>query len=114
MRRWIPALMVGALALALVFSAGLTAQVKKDPQTGLDRINGRVQSVDKAKSTIIVQQQSGASWTIIYNEKTKFTKANEPSTLDEVKDGVRVFCVGNLVEKENKMTAVRIEVRLPR
>ena len=49
MKRGIPAVMVLVLAVALVLSVGLFAQVTKDKQTGLDRIEGRVQSINKDK-----------------------------------------------------------------
>jgi hypothetical protein len=102
------------VTLALVCSISLSAQVRKDTETGLDRVSGVVQSVDKAKSTIVIRQQSGPNWTIAFDAKTKFSKANEPSTLDEVKEGVRVICLGKASEKDSKQQAERIDVRLPR
>jgi hypothetical protein len=114
MRRSTYACVVGMVTLALVCSISLSAQVRKDTETGLDRVSGVVQSVDKAKSTIVIRQQSGPNWTIAFDAKTKFSKANEPSTLDEVKEGVRVICLGKAAEKDMKLQAERIEVRLPR
>jgi hypothetical protein len=114
MKRFAYAWVVGAVILLLVCSVSLSAQVRKDTETGLDRISGVVQSVDKAKSTIVIRQQTGPNWTIVFDAKTKFSKANEPSTVDEVKEGVRVICLGKAAEKDSTLQAQRIEVRLPR
>jgi hypothetical protein len=114
MKRGMSVLLVCVLSLALVCGAGLFAQVRKDTKTGLDRIEGTVQAINKDKSTITVRQSSKMVWEVTYSATTKFTKMNEPGSLDDVKDGVRVICLGTAAEKGTKMAATRIDVRAPR
>lgn len=102
-----------ACVLPLVLAAGLFAQVRKDSQTGLDRIEGRVQAINKDKSTITVRQSGGMVWEVTYNDTTKYTQMNKAASLADVKDGDRVICLGTAAGKENKMTAARIDVRAP-
>jgi hypothetical protein len=111
MRRWMPALVVCALSLALVLGTGLFAQVRKDAETGLDRIEGTIQAVNKDKSLITIKQSGGMVWQVTFNASTKFTKLNQPSSLDQMKDGDRVICLGTAAGKDNKMTAARIDAR---
>ncbi len=111
MRRGIPAVMMFVLFLTLVASAGLYAQVKKDKATGLDRIEGTVQAINKDKSTIMVKQGGTVNpvWQVIYDAKTKVTMLNKAAKLEDLKDGMRVIVLGK-AEKET-MTASRIEIR---
>ena len=115
MRRGIPAVMVLALAVTLVLSVGLYAQVTKDKETGLDRIEGRVQSINKDKSTLTVQESGGgtsggkAVWQVSFDTVTKFTMRNQPAKLEDVKDGLRVIVLGKY--GNNVMKAARIDVR---
>jgi len=111
MRRCMAVSLVCALSLALTLSAGLFGQVRKDAQTGLDRIEGRVQAINKDKSLILVRQSGGMVWEVTFNDTTKFTKLNQPSTLGDFKDGDRVICLGTAAGKDNKMTAARIDAR---
>jgi hypothetical protein len=112
MRRSVSWLVVVGLACSLVLVAGLYAQATKDAKTKLDRIEGYVVSIDKDKSSMTVRQKSGTNimWNIVYNAETKFTYRNSPSSIDEVKDGRRVICLGKFDDK-SKMTAERIDVR---
>ena len=111
MRRGIPVVMVMALVLTLVLGAGVYAQVKKDEKSGLDRIEGTIQSINKEKSTLTVRQGGGSSsiWTVAYTAQTKFTYRNEPATIERMKDGERVIVLGKYAD--NVMTAARIDVR---
>ncbi len=113
MRRSVASLLVLSLVFAIVLAPGLYAQAKKDTKTGEDRISGTVQSVDKDKSVITVQQSSGARavWQIMYNKDTKFTYRNNPSSIDDVKEGRRVICLGKFESGQVKMTASRVDVR---
>ena len=98
------------LGLSLVTLA--MAQAKKVAQPKEDRISGIVQMIDKKTSTITVRRDS-VFRQVIYNENTKFTKVNKPGSLDEVKEGVRVICLGKFDEKA-RLIATRVDVRLPR
>jgi hypothetical protein len=112
MKRGISCVLVAGLVCLLVLVPGLYAQATKDAKTGLDKIEGTVTSIDKAKSTMSIRQKSGTSimWNIVYNADTKFTYRNSPSTVDEVKDGRRVICLGKFDDKTT-MTAARIDIR---
>jgi len=102
--------MILVLGLTLVLGAGLYAQVKKDSKTGLDRIEGTIQSMNKDKSTLsIVQTGTRATWQVVYNDQTKFTRRNEPAKLEDLKDGQRVICLGKY--EKDQLTASRIDIR---
>jgi hypothetical protein len=111
MRRWMPVFVVCTLSLALVLGTGLFAQVRKDAETGLDRIEGRIQAVNKDKSLIMIKQSGGMSWEVTFDANTKFTKLNKPSALDQMKEGDRVICLGKAAGKDNKLAASRIDAR---
>ena len=108
MKRGVVAVLAVGLTLALV--VGVYAQMKKDTETGLDRIEGIVSNLDKAKSTLTVTQRSTqAPWKVTYTDQTKFTKRNEAAKLDDLKDGLRVIVLGKYAD--NVMTASRIDMR---
>ncbi len=112
MRHRIPVVMILALALTLVLGFGLFAQVKKDAKTGQDRIEGTIQAMDKAKSSLTVAQtgvNTKPTWKVVYNDQTQFTKRNKPGKVDELKDGQRVIILGKF--DQNVMTASRIDIR---
>ncbi len=111
MRRGIPAVVILVLGLTLVLGAGLFAQLKKDAQTGLDRIEGTIQTLDKEKFTLSVVQRSAteASWQVAFNDKTAITLKNKPAKIEDLKIGLRVIILGKY---ENKvLNAHRIEIR---
>jgi len=112
MRRGISCVLVLGLVCLLVLVPGLYAQATKDAKTGLDRIEGTVTSIDKDKSSLVIRQKSGTNvtWNIVYNADTKFTYRNSPSTMDEVKEGRRLICLGKF-DGKSTMTAARIDVR---
>ncbi len=111
MRRGIPAVMILVLGLTLISGVGLYAQVKKDKATGLDRIEGTIQSINKDKSMVMVKQGGTVNpvWQVTYDAKTKITMLNKPGKLEDLKDGMRVIVLGK-AEKET-MAASRIEIR---
>ncbi len=111
MRQGIPVVMILVLGLTLVLGAGLYAQVKKDKETGMDRIEGTIQTLDKAKSTMTVKQagEKGASWQVAYDEKTAITMRNKPGKADELKEGLRVIVLGKY--EKDVLNAARIDIR---
>jgi hypothetical protein len=112
MRRGIPVVMILMLGLSLILGFGALAQVKKDLKTGQDRIEGKIQTIDKAKSALTVLQSSAstkATWRVVFNEKTKFTSHNKPVKLDELQVGKRVIVLGKY--NQNEMTASQIDIR---
>lgn len=112
MRRKISIVIAVALACSLVLASGLYAQIKKDAKTGLDRLEGTIQVIDKDKSIISVRQTGtpNAVWDVVYSGQTKFTYRNEASSFDEVKEGRRVICLGK-VDSKNRLVAERVDIR---
>lgn len=112
MKRGIPVVMILVLSLTLVLGVGLYAQVKKDSKTGQDRLEGTIQTLDKAKSTLTIVQSGPSTkptWHIVYNDTTKFTARNKPSKVDALKEGQRVIVLGKY--EKDVMTATRIDTR---
>lgn len=100
----------GLFALSLVLTLPANAQDKEKQQRPRDRLEGLVHEVDKDKSTITLSTEQGGRRYVIYNANTRFTMRNEPASLDEVKEGRRLICVGKF-DSEGRLTARRIEVR---
>ena len=114
MKRPVSFTLVLTLLSPLLLAAALRAQPK--PQgDGLYRIEGTVISIDKDKSTITLRQRSGTNmaWTIHYNEATSFSYRNTITSLDDVKNGRRIICLGRYEEKggKNEMVATVVDVR---
>ena len=107
------------LALALLSSSLLltaTSRAQATPQgDGLYRIEGTVIGVNKKASTISIRQRShtNMAWTIHYNEATSFSYRNTITSLDDVKNGRRIICLGRYEEKggKNEMVATVVDVR---
>jgi len=112
MKRGLPVVLTLVLGLILMLGFGLFAQVKKDVKTGQDRVEGTIQNVDKAKSTLAVVQ-SGASakptWHVVYDSKTQITAHAKPAKADDLKVGKRVIVLGKY--DQNVLTASRIDIR---
>jgi hypothetical protein len=112
MKRSISLVVVLMLISSLVLAPGLFSQIKNDPKKNLDSIEGTVQSIDKAKMTMVVRERGTANldYTIIYNDKTEYTYRNGPAKAEDVKDGVRIVALGK-AEGANKLNAARIDIR---
>ena len=110
----------GVLALVAIVSLALVAsvqsQAKKDPKTGLYRIEGSVTAIDKDKALITVKEASSlnVSWAVTYDKDTAFTLRNDPAKVDAVEVGHQVVVLGKIPDPEKAkthVTAVRVEVR---
>jgi uncharacterized protein YoxC len=111
--RSIIALVVGA-ALFFALAMVMGAQDKKTKKTKEDRISGTIQMMNKDTKTITVRASGNIQRQVVYNDDTKYTKVNKPGgTLDELKDGTRVICLGKFNDK-TQLVATRIDIRLPR
>jgi hypothetical protein len=114
MRRGILVPAILMLGLTLLLNAGLYAQVYRDARTGQDRIHGRVQVLDKAKSTMSVQQPETHSsaaqlFQVAYNDKTAVTLMGKPAKIDDLKKGLQVVVVGK--SEKNILSASQIDIR---
>jgi hypothetical protein len=103
------------LAIALTLSAGpVAAQEKKAPEkkaAKLTRVEGSVQSIDTATKTVTVRLRGKTNTVpVLFNDKTLFTFRNKAGSIDQVKDGRNVICLGRLNDK-SELIASRIDVR---
>jgi hypothetical protein len=86
---------------------------EKKAQPKLDRISGTIHMINKDTSVITVRTRNNQMRQVVYTPETKYTKRNKPGgSLDELKDGVRVICVGKFDENARLM-ASRIDIRTP-
>lgn len=100
-----------ALAAACMILLVSTVQAASAP----DRLEGRVHmiSTDKTTLTLLVTTTPGATAMNRYVEltgKTQFTYQNQPGSFDQIKEGLRVICVGKF-DKDGKLIADRVDVR---
>ena len=106
---WLGAMLT--LCLVAPVQAQDTKAKAKAPATKSDRIEGIVQMIDKATKTVTVRLTlQNAMRSVIYNDKTTFTVRNKPGTIDDVKDGRWVICLGKYNDKI-ELIATRIDVR---
>ncbi len=96
------------LCLTLVALVVQLSAADKAASSG--RVSGIVQMVSKDTSTITVRKGS-VPHTIVYTAETKFTNRNKPGSIDDVKEGRRVICLGKFDDKGAKLMATRIDVR---
>ena len=113
-RRSSVAIALGACLVATLFLMPVSAVQDKDAKGGAakeSRIDGTIQSIDKGTKTIVVRLRGkGDTKQVLYEDSTKFTFRNKAATIDDVKDGRRVICVGTYNDK-NKLIATRVDVR---
>ena len=83
------------LPLALFMSVVLTTPAGAQDTKKQSRVEGRVQVINKSKSEIVVQRGSSPR-TVIYDSNTKWTKLNKPGSMDDIKEGFRVICLGTI------------------
>jgi hypothetical protein len=76
-----------------------------------DRLDGRVQVLDKDKSTFTMTIKGGTVQRhVIYSGDTKFTFRNKAGSIDQLKEGVRVICLGKF-DADGRLMATRIDIR---
>jgi hypothetical protein len=99
------------LAIALTLPAMPAAAQGKKAAPKLDRVEGNVQSIDNATKTITVRLRGKTNTTpVVFSDKTMFTFRNKAGSVDQVKDGRHVICLGRLNDK-SQLIAARIDVR---
>ena len=101
--------------LSTLLTAAAARSQAKPVGNGLYRIEGTVIGVNKDASTISIRQRShtNMAWTIHYDGETSFAYRNTPSSLEDVKHGRRIVCIGRYEEKDGKdeLIAVVVDVR---
>ena len=106
------------LAIGLTVSAvPVAAQEKpvaaqeKKPAAKSSRVEGSVQSIDAATKTVTVRLRGKTNTVpVVFNDKTLFTFRNKAGSVDEVKEGRNVICLGKYNDK-TQLIATRIDVR---
>jgi hypothetical protein len=113
MRRRIPVVCILALSLTLVLGSGLYAQLKQEGDTGLDRVSGLVQEIDKEKSTMTLLQKDtvGKFWWVAFNDKTTVTLKNQPGKIADLKNAMHVIVLGKFDKAKYILNASRIDIR---
>ena len=120
MRRRLSVAVIVCLGICLAPLALATAaqqKEKKEPAKAApkvakeDRVEGNVHMTDQAKKTVTVSLRGKTSTRdVVYGDSTKFTFRNKPSSVEEVKEGRHVICLGKTNDK-NQLIATRIDVR---
>jgi catabolite regulation protein CreA len=88
--------------------AALVVQLSAADKEG--RVSGVVQMVSKDTSTITVREGS-VPHAVVYSGDTKFTNRNKLGSIDDVKEGRRIICIGKFDDKGAKLMAIRVDVR---
>jgi hypothetical protein len=100
---------VGIWLAPFVTAAAPQKEGKDTPKQ--DRVEGNVQAIDKATKTVTVTLRGKPMQRqVVYSDSTTFTFRNKESSVDELKDGRHVICLGKTNDK-NQLIATRIDVR---
>ena len=97
------------LGVLLSLAVASQASAQKKGKAKEDRLSGTIHMINKDTSTITIRR-GNIQRQVVYNNDTKFTYRNKPGSIDEVKDGRRVICLGKFNEK-TQLVATRIDVR---
>ncbi len=97
-----------AICISLVFLAAGTFTAGAQDKKQL-RVSGVVARINKDKSEMTVER-SGSPRTVVYSGDTKWTKRNKPGSMDDIKEGARVICVGMANDKK-QFLATRCDAR---
>jgi len=101
-------LLLGVM-LTLSVATQVNAQGKKGKEAKEDRLSGTIHMINKDTSTVTLRK-GNVQRQVVYNADTKITFRNKPSSMDEVKEGRRVICLGKFNDK-TQLVATRIDVR---
>jgi hypothetical protein len=96
-----------AVLLTVVLGLVFTTQVAVAAEE--IRLDGRVHMIDKDTSTITLLVDQ-AQRNVVYNSQTQFTFRNKPGSVDDVKAGFRVICLGKQ-DSQGRLLATRVDAR---
>jgi hypothetical protein len=101
--------------IAALFAGAFAAGVQAADDTKYDRLEGRVHMINWDTSTVTVNMQLTSQATqvprlVVFSDATKFTYRNEPSSVEMLKEGRRVICLGKF-DESGKFLAGRIDIR---
>jgi hypothetical protein len=110
MKRATTLALILTLCFTVALSAGIFAQVKKDSKTGLDRITGTIQNINKDKTLTVTQTGNvKGTWKVSYTDSTKITERNADAKAASLKEGQRVIVLGKY--EKDVLVASRIDIR---
>jgi hypothetical protein len=108
---------LGSLTVAIALSLAMSSQViakdeKKSNKTSNkeSRLSGTVHMISKDTSTITIRDKNNAQRPVVYSGDTKYTYRNKPGSIDDVKEGRRVICLGKF-DDQNRLMATRVDIR---
>lgn len=114
------ALFVGLMLAAAPGAAGPGQQKETKPEAKgeakgkapkQERVDGTVETIDKAARSLTVRARpDGVLRQVLFTEKTVVSVLNKATSIDDVKAGRRVICVGQPNEK-GQLVAARIDLR---
>jgi hypothetical protein len=73
------------------------------------RLNATVHSLSKETSSFTVRRGT-EDRQVVYSPQTTITSMNRPSSVDEIKEGRRVICLGK-INGRNELVASQIDIR---
>ncbi|MBI3697713.1 MAG: hypothetical protein HY238_23135 [Acidobacteria bacterium] len=97
------------VVLSLSLATPTYAKEKKAAGPKEDRLSGTIHMINKDTSTVTVRK-GNVQRQVVYNADTKYTYRNKPGSMDDVKEGRRVICLGKFNDK-TQLVATRIDVR---
>jgi hypothetical protein len=100
-----------ALAAACMILLASSVQAADSP----DRLEGRVHMISSDKATLTLHVSSSGRADLVprlvgLTGKTQYTFQNEAGSFDQIKEGLRVICVGKF-DENGKLIADRVDVR---
>jgi len=100
-----------AIAMAPITVTRAAQQKEEKPAAKEERVEGNVHMINSTTKTVTVTLRGkGSTRDVVYSDATKFTFRNKGATLDDVKEGRHVICLGKSNDK-NQLLATRIDVR---
>jgi hypothetical protein len=94
--------LLSTLVLCLATASPLVSQTKKDKNSGLNRIEGTIQSLNKDEMSVRQRNRRNMVWTILWDEDT---------TTEDLKVGARIIALGRFPEGSLRLSALRVEIR---
>ena len=88
----------GALVVLvwIVPAAGLSLQ--QQPPRKIERITGKIQKLDQETKTISLVLRSKLVRPVVYTGTTTFAYRKKTATVDDVRNGRKLTCLGNLTK----------------
>ena len=93
----------------LTLAVATQAKAQDKSKAKEDRLTGSIHMINKDTSTITIRR-GNVQRQVVYNADTKITYRNKPGSMDDVKEGRRVICLGKFNDK-TQLVATRIDVR---